>query len=76
MLQMRVADEYLCLRFRLLGETQPFVVLGRKLVEHVLAIEGYCDFALHVQSEGWCYVVVPGSYEQLMKRLMGDVRGD
>ncbi|MDO4784697.1 MAG: glycosyltransferase [Propionibacteriaceae bacterium] len=55
----------------------PFVVLGRRLAEHGhgMVIAGFDEFAARVRAEGIDYVALPGSCEQLMRRLLGDTKG-
>lgn len=59
------------------GDVAPFVVLGRRLAErgHGMVIAGFEEFASRVRAEGIDYVVLPGSCEQLMRRLLGDTKG-
>ncbi|WP_347878334.1 glycosyltransferase [Actinomyces sp. ZJ308] len=59
------------------GDVSPFIVLGRRLAEqgHELVIAGFQEFAARVEAAGIDYIAVPGSCEQLMRRLMGDVEG-
>lgn len=57
------------------GDVSPFIVLGRRLAErgHKMMIAGFQEFAARVEADGIDYIAVPGSCEQLMRRLLGDV---